>query len=1289
MIYLTFDSNIWIYSLDQSWQIENELDYLEPWIKRGDVKLLLPKIIIDEWKKHEQDQVKNREDKLKEFFQMAEEILPSSFFAEYKQPVIQKKIIEEQLNRAKQLIFQSEIIPEYPEVKDRIIKDGIAKKAPLHKKSSIADAMIVFSLIEFARLNPGNHYFFVSGNTDDFFKKGDENKSREIHDDLKPDFDSNNIQAFNKLHQLRKPLQDKFGLVVDNIDQIRSNRIRNKLKEQAYNPEYEKLIESGQSSFIQNVNMIELILKEKKPTKEQVIFVLALIDSDIAYEDKFYQQLDKVNWFEILKRKGVFKPSNNPAPVQSEKGFSIPLWGALNYLEQISNQIKEPQHKRLVNDIIAIIEAISKKPVDNYKTWRLVIKILSNLPTENVSESILDFMPVWLSGNFDTVPQTLAICENLLPHFIPHYPNADEIHKAELILRHIFSIEKTELKDLDQVSDSGSYFSKMSMHFLSEAFIGKGLAEKVAVHCSNNVILLIADNLKKLRFDFPIGINISLKTKDKSYGLKAEIIEEDLRVHIFNDDTPKECIWKRVIKDFESLKEGETKGSIIAILAELKVEYEESQENELNLRMLINAVTNGAYFVFYEDSISKLDDEYRYGDKPVEVFSLIFRDLLNYKAKQKTLDGIDLLKLFAFENKYRLSFFRKTVLFIVGENWHFCKELFWDLVKDNDLKQIFSNQFYHNDLYELLSKVQTFLQPNEIVTLQKIIELGPQGRDEDDMHKDHDGWKLRWYAALKDNSGFKEQYELLSKKKNRTSEDFENRSIIRRGSTSPFTTEELLEKSNEEIVKFIHQFNPENHWEEPTIDGLSNIIGKAIEKEPQKFANQIELYSDVAYSYSYHMALGFEEAWQKQRGFDWEKVLNFFKSYITSEKFISGKLELNNDRWGVKSDWVVGAIGNLLSKGMKSDDQAFELSLLPIAKDILQILVKNLKHEDIRENNLDYPTYSLNSTGGKMLRSLLDYSLRRARNLKQEDRLPKWEPEIKKLFEEAQKKGVIDTYILTGWYFQQFFFLDHEWITDRIKGYYDLGHKEWIAFISGFAFSNPPFNKEIYQLFYPHYLRAINADTQLKKATDHGIIRHLVSFYFWEYEDLQSKGLLWALINKRNHQSILDLVHFIWQQDQFLNDLDRSEAEKIESLVVQLWQVLSKMYEGATVEMEQRVLTSFINLLEYVPELNEEITSLILKSINSTIILTHGHSLIENLIRLKDKGYPDKTAIYIATILNEIYFSRYISSPDDQHISELTIFLYQNNQKAVADAFCNKMAKQGHIFLTEIYKMYQ
>ena len=50
MIYLTFDSDIWLNSLKESGEENNFIDSLEYWIENGHVKILLPENVIEEWK---------------------------------------------------------------------------------------------------------------------------------------------------------------------------------------------------------------------------------------------------------------------------------------------------------------------------------------------------------------------------------------------------------------------------------------------------------------------------------------------------------------------------------------------------------------------------------------------------------------------------------------------------------------------------------------------------------------------------------------------------------------------------------------------------------------------------------------------------------------------------------------------------------------------------------------------------------------------------------------------------------------------------------------------------------------------------------------------------------------------------------------------------------------------------------------------------------------------------------------------------------------------------------------
>ena len=90
-----------------------------------------------------------------------------------------------------------------------------------------------------------------------------------------------------------------------------------------------------------------------------------------------------------------------------------------------------------------------------------------------------------------------------------------------------------------------------------------------------------------------------------------------------------------------------------------------------------------------------------------------------------------------------------------------------------------------------------------------------------------------------------------------------------------------------EIAEYIKTFKPKDPWEDPNISGLSDILGSAVETQPEKFADEIELYQDVAYIYSYRMLNAFGEAWKKQKAFNWEKVLRYCLHTLKSKKFYS------------------------------------------------------------------------------------------------------------------------------------------------------------------------------------------------------------------------------------------------------------------------------------------------------------------------------------------------------------------------------------------------------------------
>lgn len=993
-------------------------------------------------------------------------------------------------------------------------------------------------------------------------------------------------------------------------------------------------------------------------------------------------------WFSFLKAEGYFDPDKNPEPVKVKEGYQIPYWEALGYLEKLSIQISQGNETELIDELLAVIKNVSEHPKDNYRTWYLFIKILSNLPNEKIPVDILNFIPLWLTGMFDTMLQTSELTEKLLPKFLNDEPTAADIEKAELILHYLFLVEKAEIQEDIWDGEGDSYRSRLYLHFLSDKFEKRNFAQKVVKYCSSNIILELGRTIKFLLLDYPKGVNTLLKDGEKEYEIKIHIEKENLLVSSKLKDS-EVANATSTLENWEDKSETNLKQELVSILKQQNINYIPNNENDDTFQRLNFALNTDLTSAFGFNSIRKLDDRYSNNEKVLNVFSLIFRELLDEKAKLNPVEAISLLKIFCYDKKYRIPFYKRITLYVICENWNTTKSLFWELVKGNDALHLFSICKYQKELYDLLYRNQQVLERGEKEIIQNIINQGEQDvvNEQDEKHKEY--WQLRWYAALKDIDPFKEKYLSLSKSLNITNEHYENLGEVRMssGSVSPISKDDLLEKSNQEIADYIKTFKPKDHWEDPNISGLSDILGSAVETQPEKFADEIESYQDVAYIYSYRMLNAFGEAWKKQKAFNWEKVLHYCLHTLKSDKFYSGELKTENDTWNATADWVVGSIAHLLSDGLQNDKNAFDVSLLPLAKEIVQIIVSNLKRaDDFKGTNMDYPTYSLNSTAGKSLRALFDYSLHRARNLFKYEDKGKWEPEMQTLFEGALQKGILDANILEGMYFEQFYFLDKDWITEQVKQHYKSEEREWLAFIGGFAFGNPPFNKDLYTIFYPHYERAIENNIKLKCFQNNGFVRHITAFYFWKYETLSSEKLLFKFLNQSTHDAVGDLISFIGQQEGYQKSLSELKQREFQQMILELWKYLADKYENSSIEEEQKNLALIANWIVFAPELNETYTKLILKSCKHLDKTYSTHELLENLVALKSKGNPNTTAKAIGEIISSLNFKDYMANFYKEFIKDLVSFLFAHGQNQVAAEFCNKLASvHQQFFLREIY----
>lgn len=1023
--------------------------------------------------------------------------------------------------------------------------------------------------------------------------------------------------------------------------------------------------------------------------------VLELIKEE-SYRNYFFRKAKDIKWFYPLKSAGYFNATNVPDPVQVKEGFQIPLWIPLLYLEQVSLQIAEGKHHEYIDEIINIIKTVSEAKKDNYRVWYHIIKILVNIPNERIPIEVLDYIHVWLESRSDPMLQSSELCGKLLPKFLIENPTREDTEKAERVLLHALSLKRVESKKEAKVwgGEGFSYVPLIYLHCLKDSIIDKGLVERIAKHCSNAVVFDLADKLKMIFRVYQTGLHTQFSVNEKKYIVRAFIEEMDLLITAYpeNAEVNEKELQKELIKNYESYEIPELLKKVKEKIEDLGISLTESENADEKLRSIAFTLNNDASTIWCS-SIHKLGEKYHHRDNLKNTFALILRDLLNEKAKHQKKETKGIIKVF-LSKQYKLPFFTRLVLYVISESWSEYKTFFWGMVKNEDEAHCFSSYQYDKELYFLLrNNIQHFDQ-QERMLLNTIIDKGPQDEREGRNDDYNEYWQLKWYAALKNDEEYRSKYQELSKKLDITNEHYENLGEVRisSGSVSPHTLEDILQKDNSEIVKEIFEFRPKDRWKDPSIDGFSSMLGKAVQKKPDKFANEIEQYEGIYYIYAYHLLQGFQSAWKDKKPFDWEKVLTFCLNYITSEGFIQDKLLLENDGWGVTKSWVTGVIGNLITEGTQSDDNAFNKELLPIAEKILSALIPTLEAVyDVEETKMDYPTYSLNSTAGKLLRALLDCSLRSARLEHEGDKSEgkKWEDKAKGLFESTIKKGIIDGYILQGMYFRQFNYLDKDWIVEKVKEYYELPERYWLAFMGGYVFNNAIKDKEVYELMIPHFKRVIEKKIEFKGFNDSGIIIHLAAYYFWQYESVTKGTLIPKFLNEAEPKQIDSLVHFFWTQKEYMLTLNKDEKEQFVERVIELWNHILERFKNDKGEEVLKLLSGLSKLAMFLERIDQNNIDLLKTSAQVINYDFNSPFFIEELESMKEKGEPRQTAKYLGEIL-QIMLANFTPDYDQKHIVSLVSFLYQNKAdievKQMADDICNEYGKRGYEFLRELYK---
>lgn len=678
--------------------------------------------------------------------------------------------------------------------------------------------------------------------------------------------------------------------------------------------------------------------------------------------------------------------------------------------------------------------------------------------------------------------------------------------------------------------------------------------------------------------------------------------------------------------------------------------------------------------------------------------AIILRKLALEKSKHNTRDGSELIKKF-LSTAYPHYLFKRLAILLIAENWDYYQKYFGQILNNKE-ENFFDVDSYFPELSYLLTKNAKKLSDEQKNKLLSILKKGP-GRD---MPKTNRGvyqnyWKQRWYKTLTDISGFEMLYEEVKKiTKKEIVEYGEDEGGWINFDKSPLTIEDFLHKTNDEIVRYIHDYKPTGDFPDSSPEGLQRVFQSAVKLYPDKFTKNIKPFRKSDYHTLSSFFSGLKEAWEDKKDFQWENTLEFISWLINEKEFWRPRKNASSHPYNY-FDWTLSSIGYLLQAGCKTDDWAFDENLHPNIEKIITTMIDKLSYDEDTYKG-DGVTHALNSSWGKILTALIYLGLREARisDKRKEKKLSKWTKTLKEDYEKALKRNIFEAYTLLGQYLPNLHYIDKEWAETKAKHIHLIENdKLFETFMDGYLFSGRVY-EILYKVLNNAYTKALSITFEEKRMQGR-LIQHIAIGYLRGNEIIGKNSLIDKIVQSNNSTNIREIIEFLWHQRDFILDKKNSdkkvEEEKLafKKRVFIFWDYIISFYEKRKTlsDEDKKAVSELSKLTVYLSEIDEKSY---VRLLFSAPLVTYGFDspyFIEYLDQLKETGEKIKTAEYVAQLFIAMLKGAEDRIPDYNwsHIEEIVKYLYTiNNEKikSLANQICIIYAENSNYRLRELYE---
>ena len=825
-------------------------------------------------------------------------------------------------------------------------------------------------------------------------------------------------------------------------------------------------------------------------------------------------------------------------------------------------------------------------------------------------------------SNYRTWSQLVKIIKNIPPHLI--------------------SLEDIDLIDywLDDPYERGLVAEQIGGKWLPD------LLENSDEHC-NQIALRLLDVLYKVNFI------------DKKYGSH----EKKKPVLRYTSHYAKKITTK------------------VAGLSGLKLGLPAVELFQYRLISILDILKNDTWSSIWRPAIENHEQNRGQHDAD-DILIAAYRDcLLGFIDKDVEASSAHLLSLFdcQYQSLKRLAIYTVDKRFDALKN--ICDRiLISELFHDNFRHELwhFLGNHYREFAFNQKNKVMDIIEEMEIYDDEGNIEEGPTAYK-----------RAIWLSAVKDCD---EQTSQLYKKYTNIigvePEHPDFSSYMTSGwvdHKSPIPTEHLLSLNVDALIETLNTYEDPGRFREPGLEGLVKCFKDIVKTKAKEFYLELMKFIDSDLAFIYQIIEAYRELWSEKRELPWEAVwpclLDFCSELVERNNFWSEEDAKEKRHFVANKHGIVSAIAQLIEDGTKSDDHAFDKSLLSKAKQILIVLLGRQEGEEFKQDR-DAVSIAINSPRGRCIEALINLSLRSCRLSDKEhgEHLQAWS-EFEDIYASELKRNERGEYefatIVTN-FLPNFLYMSREWVQSNLASIFDYSdYQKWLCAMQGYAYVGT-----VYEDVYNHLkanadlLKALD-DENIKDRVKEKVIQNIVVSYIQGNEDINKpESLISILINRKDYSELSQLISFIWT-------LRKKDDDKLREKVFELWPKLLGIIDFEYRE-ERKLASRLCSWAAFIDEIDTTTESWLLQIAPYAEEDYNSYDLLESLARISESQALKAQKVWLKMLDSYSY-----DYPDDairQILKNLIVLGAEGERKAkeIVDAYLRHEIERPRTWLREI-----